>query len=48
MFVRVAQAAEAAGFEYALVPVQTACWEAYIACAMVAARTERIAPLAGC
>lgn len=27
-FVRVAAAAERAGFEYALVPVQTACWEA--------------------
>ncbi len=36
------QAAEAAGFEYALVPVQTACYEAWISCAMVAARTERL------
>jgi len=44
-FVRVAAAAERAGFEYALVPVQTACWEAWISCAMIAARTERIKPL---
>lgn len=41
-FVRVATAAERAGFEYALVPVQTACWEAWISCAMIAARTERL------
>jgi alkanesulfonate monooxygenase len=41
-FVRVASAAERAGFEYALVPVQTMCWEAWITCAMVAARTEHI------
>lgn len=45
LFERVGKAAEAAGFEYALVPVQTACWEAYISCAMVAARTERLALL---
>lgn len=45
LFVEVAQAAEAAGFTYALVPVQTNCWEAYISCAMVAARTTTIAPL---
>ncbi len=42
LFVEVARAAERAGFEYALVPVQTMCWEAYMTCAMVAARTERI------
>ncbi|KXX55142.1 LLM class flavin-dependent oxidoreductase [Rhodococcus sp. LB1] len=42
LFERVAKAAEAAGFEYALVPVQTECHEAWIACAMVAARTERL------
>ncbi len=42
LFERVAKAAEAAGFEYALVPVQTECYEAWIACAMVAARTERL------
>jgi alkanesulfonate monooxygenase len=45
LFERVALAAEAAGFEYALVPVQTACWEAWITCAMVAARTERLTML---
>ena len=41
-FVAVAQAAEAAGFSYLLVPVQTACWDAYVTCSFVAARTERI------
>lgn len=45
LFERIATAAEAAGFEYALVPVQTACWEAWITCAMVAARTERLTML---
>lgn len=45
LFQRVATAAENAGFEYVLVPVQTACWEAYISCAFVAARTERISML---
>jgi alkanesulfonate monooxygenase len=45
MFERVAKAAENAGFEYVLVPVQSACWEAYISCAFVAARTERISLL---
>lgn len=44
LFDRVAHAAEAAGFEYALVPVQTACWEAWITCAMLA-RTERLTML---
>ena len=42
---RVAQAAEAAGFEYMLIPVDRACWEAYIAGAFIAAQTQRIAPL---
>lgn len=41
-FVRVARAAEAAGFNYALVPVQTQCYEAWVTCSMVAARTERL------
>lgn len=41
-FLRVALAAERAGFEYALVPVQTACWEAWITCAMVSAKTEKL------
>lgn len=45
LFDRVAHAAEDAGFEYALVPVQTACWEAWVTCAMVAARTERLTML---
>ncbi len=45
LFERVARAAEAAGLEYALVPVQTACWEAWITCAMVAAKTERLTML---
>ncbi len=42
LFERVAKAAESAGFEYALVPVQTACYEAWITCAMIAARTESL------
>lgn len=45
LFERVGRAAEQAGFEYALVPVQTACWEAWISCAMIAARTERLTML---
>lgn len=45
LFAGVAQSAENAGFEYILVPVQTNCWDAYIACAMVAAKTEKIVPL---
>jgi alkanesulfonate monooxygenase len=42
LFIRVATAAENAGMEYALVPVAVPCWEAWISCAMVAARTERL------
>lgn len=42
LFTRVARAAEAAGFEYALVPVAPECYEAWISCAMVAAQTERL------
>jgi alkanesulfonate monooxygenase len=45
LFTDVARKAEDAGFEYLLVPVQTNCWDAYITCAVVAARTTRIAPL---
>lgn len=41
-FTAVAQAAEEAGFEYALVPVQTRCYEAWVACSMMAARTTRL------
>ena len=35
LFDKVTAAAEAAGFEYMLVPVQTACWEAWISSAMI-------------
>lgn len=42
LFERVARSAENAGFEYALVPVATECYEAWISCAMMAARTERL------
>ncbi|MGE3650628.1 MAG: LLM class flavin-dependent oxidoreductase, partial [Reyranellaceae bacterium] len=45
MFERVTRAAEAAGFEYILIPVQTACWEAWITSAMLVARTQSIKPL---
>jgi len=45
LFEQVAFAAERAGFEYVLVPVQTACWEAYISCAFVAAKTEKLSLL---
>ena len=45
LFERVALAAERAGFEYALVPVASACWEAWIACAMVSAKTTRLSML---
>ncbi len=44
-FTKIALAAENAGFEYALVPVQTMCYEAWVTCSMIAARTERIKPL---
>lgn len=42
MFARVAAAAERAGFEYMLVPVQTACWEAWISSAMMVAQSSSI------
>jgi alkanesulfonate monooxygenase len=41
-FVAVARAAEEAGFDYALVPVQTFCYEAWVSTAMISARTERL------
>jgi alkanesulfonate monooxygenase len=41
-FVAIARAAEEAGFEYALVPVQSLCYDAWISCAMVAAQTSRL------
>ncbi|MFN0095663.1 MAG: LLM class flavin-dependent oxidoreductase [Dehalococcoidia bacterium] len=42
LFMRVANAAERAGFEYALVPVATGCYDAWISTAMMAAKTERL------
>src|SRR5688500_10766821 len=42
LFARVGAAAEAACFEYMLVPVQTACWEAWISSAMMVARSKSI------
>jgi alkanesulfonate monooxygenase len=42
MFTRVAKSVESAGFEYALVPVVPSCYEAWISCAMVAAKTDRL------
>src|SRR5712691_8945332 len=45
LFDRVVEAAEAAGFEYMLVPVQTACWEAWISSAMMVARSKSICML---
>lgn len=42
---RVVTAAESAGFEYLLIPVDQRCWEAYIAGAFVAAQSTKIAPL---
>ncbi len=45
LFDRVILAAEAAGFEYFLVPVASTCWEAWIASAMAVAKTKRIKAL---
>ncbi len=42
MFMRVAEAVEAAGFEYALVPVATGCYEAWVSTAMISARTTKL------
>ncbi len=42
LFARVANAAEQAGFEYVLVPVATACWEAWISTAMLIPQTSSI------
>jgi len=41
-FTRVVAAAEAAGFEYLLIPVQTECWEAWITAAMMIGRSQSI------
>ena len=45
LFDRVIVAAEAAGFEYFLVPVAATCWEAWISSAMAVAKTKRIKAL---
>ncbi len=45
LFDRVIGAAEAAGFEYFLIPVTAACWEAWITSAMMLARHSRIRAL---
>lgn len=45
LFDRVVLAAEAAGFEYFLVPVAATCWEAWISSAMAVAKTQRIKAL---
>src|SRR3954451_3690162 len=42
MFDRVVAAAEAAGFEYMLVPVAVPCWEAWVTTAFMAGRSSRI------
>ena len=42
LFTRVITAAEAAGFEYMLVPVATTCWDAYITSAMMLGRSHSI------
>jgi len=42
LFVKVARAAEDAGFDYALVPVATECWDAWITTAVLAAHTSRL------
>ena len=45
LFDRIIMAAEAAGFEYFLIPVAAACWEAWITAAMAVAKTKRIRAL---
>ena len=42
LFARVSNAAERAGFEYLLVPVAAACWEAWITTAMMIPQTSTI------
>lgn len=44
-FMDVAEAAEAAGFEYLLTPVLSRCWDAWVVASCIAARTTRIKPL---
>ncbi len=45
LFEAIVAAAEAARFEYLLIPVGVTCWEAYMAGAYMAARSHRIRPL---
>ncbi len=45
LFERIIHSAEAAGFEYILLPVIPSCWEAYMSGAFLAARTRSIKPL---
>jgi alkanesulfonate monooxygenase len=42
MFLRVARAAERAGFDFALVPVVSVCYEAWVTTSMISAQTERL------
>jgi alkanesulfonate monooxygenase len=42
MFLRVAHAAEDAGFDFSLVPVATGCYEAWVTTAMLSAQTTRL------
>lgn len=44
-FLKVIRAAEAAEFEYMLIPVTPICWEAYVTAAFLAGQTTRIKPL---
>ena len=45
LFMDVAQTAEDVGFEFILVPVEVGCWEAWIVCSMIAARTTKLRTL---
>lgn len=44
-FMEVADACETAGLEYTLVPVNPTCYEAWVTCSMVAARTTKLKQL---
>ena len=44
-FMQVADACEEAGLEYTLVPVNVTCYEAWVACSMVSARTSKLTQL---
>jgi alkanesulfonate monooxygenase len=45
LFERVAVAAEAAGFDYALIPVSQPCWDAWVIASFLAARTTKLKAL---